>query len=132
MCYTKGITTTLGLTTKTCTDCGVSKSYTKTYFPPCKKTKSGLGAKCRECKNEETKVWMRKTRFSRRLKKLGLYNGTLSRLDINNLSKEQLVDCCWELSRQLLYSGQSSRFCQECQEYHKKHKNVHKNKTQER
>lgn len=110
---------------KRCTKCKKEKVRSEKYFYKCPKTKLGLTAKCKQCRDEESKIWMRKTRFYRRLKKLGLYNGTLSMTDIRLRNKEVLVGLVWELSRELLYSGQRSRFCIQCEQYHQ---NKHKKK----
>lgn len=102
-----------------CTICKIEKPANLEYFYKSSKTKrDGLSAKCKVCRNKEAKIYMRKTRIARRFKKCNLYNGRVSKLALDKLSKSDLVDMAFELSRQLLYSASRSRFCVICERYH--------------
>ena len=101
---------------KTCLKC--HKAYPTKNFYKCSKTKCGLVAKCKQCKNHEAKIYMRKTRMARRLKKLKLYDGVVSKIDFEKMSQQQLAALLYEVTRQFLYSGQSSRFCMDCESHH--------------
>jgi hypothetical protein len=46
---------TLEIDYKTCSKCGELKLATKEYFTPRKNTKSGLGGRCKECRNKKWK-----------------------------------------------------------------------------
>jgi len=101
---------------KRCTKCKKTYPYTDEFFTKCKKTKSGLAPKCKSCHAAITKAYMRSNRLGRRMKRVGLYNGRLSKLTIPNLNKSQLIEMCFEVLTEL--SKRQARCCPQCELYH--------------
>lgn len=94
------------------------KAIIKIYFALCKKTKSGLAAKCKKCRAAEVKIYMRKTRLKRQMKKLGLYNGTINYDSLNAYSKSEIINMYIELVAQFLKFRQQRKYCLICEECH--------------